>query len=185
MLFWLWQSMFFSTFASRASVASEVPIPAATMVDADICVRALLDNRLLLTLDHHGIVYQVSGNALDMLDIDTNQLGQINLVSLLHTSHKPLFLFNGNKVELPLQKRAQLRHKSGNYVWYSLTYHPHPQGILLIMEPVNILVEAERSLRNAQVDYLGCRIGPAQCPRLRLATSTPHRVPAPCCRLWA
>ena len=154
MLFWFWQQMFFPCPALGSdSVAMEPDLPPAPVTaDTDICIRALLDNRFLLTLDDDGIIHQVSSNVLRTLDMEASHIGELSLLSLLHASHQPLFLPQAKTAESPWQKRAQLRHKGGEYGWYSLHYHPHPQGTLLVLEPVATLVEAEHRLRKAQVE---------------------------------
>ncbi len=148
MFYWSWWHKEEASAACADKASSSVPT-ANTPPNPDTCISALLDNRFMLTLDNNYIIHYVSENTLTQLALTRDTLGTQPFHRLLHPSHQALFC---NAENLPLQKRAQLKHHDGSFHWYALKYYPQPQGHLLVLEPINTLVKTEKNLRSAQME---------------------------------
>jgi signal transduction histidine kinase len=148
--FWPWRYIEVDSACEVTPRTDECEADASVAPIAELCVRALLDNRFMLTLDETLTVHYVSNNTLEWLDIDEDTLGNVSFTSFIHPSHRPLFT---PSAAMPLQKRVQIRHRDGNYAWYALKYHVQQNsGWLVILEPINTLVAAEKKLRKAQME---------------------------------
>lgn len=134
---------------TRISRATSVEKGLPPSLDADTCLDLLLEERLLLFLDHGFRICQASEQALAALDIPADAIGSIAFSTLLSPSHRVMFDDPSN---LPVQRRAQLRHHSGAYQWYCLKYRPCDGGFLLLLEPNEEQVSMEKRLRKAEME---------------------------------
>ncbi len=122
---------------------------AGAMPDAETCMRALMEDRMILILNASLEICCASESALETFGFHVDDMQEMPFGDLLHTSHRELFEASHG---VPQQRRAQLQHADDSYHWYRLKYASYGASMLIVLEPIDKLVQAERELRAAQME---------------------------------